>query len=524
MSHKIPLSTIFANFPLAVQSPVPEVDIEGISSDSRNVNPGDLFVALPGGTNDGHEFIPSAIKKGAAAVVGMKDIDTVEVPYIRVPDARKALPFLAAAFYGNPARQMVVIGITGTDGKTTTANLIFNILKTAGLNVGMISTVNAVIGEKVYDTGFHVTTPDPIEVQRFLAQMVSDNVTHVVLEATSHGLAQFRVDACEFDLGVVTNITHEHLDYHGSYQAYREAKGRLLEMLSTTRHKGFSTPKTGILNRDDSSYPYLSEIIQVGFITYGLHPEADLRAEDISNAPTGLTFTALSQGLQIPIESRLVGSYNVSNCLAAASAALALDIEPEIIREGIRSMDSIPGRMELIDLGQDFTAIVDFAHTPFALQAALGSARRLLEDSAKSGKVIAVFGSAGLRDKAKRRMMAETSIELADLTILTAEDPRTEPLDDILEEMASGAVAKGGVEGENFWRVPDRGEALRYAVSIARKGDIVLACGKGHEQSMCFGSIEYLWDDKTALKAALAEHLGVEGPEMPYLPTQKKNS
>lgn len=522
MAPTKPLSQLFEGLPFPILTPVPELSVTGIASDSRQVEPGNLFVSLSGGTTDGHAYIPSAIQKGAAAVVGEKELDLEGIPYIQVADTRKALPHLAAAFFGNPGRQMVVIGVTGTDGKTTTANLIFNILKQAGLRAGMISTVNAVIGDQVFDTGFHVTTPDPIDVQRYLAQMVDSHISHVVLEATSHGLAQHRVDACEFDLAVVTNITHEHLDYHGSYLAYRAAKGRLFSMLSETLPKEFSTPDAGVLNRDDSSYPFLAGLLQERAVTYGLHPEADLRAAEISHSPQGLKFTAYGPGFSIPVESHLVGLYNVSNLLAAlAASVMTLDIDPQVAREGIRTMTVIPGRMELIDLGQDFMAIVDFAHTPNALKSALESARQLLVESGSLGRIIAVFGSAGLRDRDKRRMMAETSAELADLTILTAEDPRTEPLESILAEMAAGAEAKGGVEEKTFWRIPDRGESLRFAVSIAASGDILLACGKGHEQSMCFGNVEYLWDDRTALRAALAEHLGLEGPEMPYLPTQK---
>jgi UDP-N-acetylmuramoyl-L-alanyl-D-glutamate--2,6-diaminopimelate ligase len=215
-----------------------------------------------------------------------------------------------------------------------------------------------------------------------------------------------------------------------------------------------------------------------------------------------------------------VGAFNVSNCLAALTAGVyGLKIKPKVAAHGISALDGIPGRMERIDMGQSFTAIVDFAHTPNALKVSLEAAREMLP-SEKKGRVIAVFGSAGLRDKAKRRMMAEISTELADLTVLTAEDPRTESLDGILEEMADGARSRGGREGESFWRVPDRGEAIRFALRLAREGDIVLSCGKGHEQSMCFGAREHLWDDRTAMRAALSEFLGVEGPPMPYLPSQ----
>jgi UDP-N-acetylmuramoyl-L-alanyl-D-glutamate--2,6-diaminopimelate ligase len=253
-------------------------------------------------------------------------------------------------------------------------------------------------------------------------------------------------------------------------------------------------------------------------LNYGLREGADIRAMDISYSPSGIHFTAQSKDFQIDVTSKLVGPFNVSNCLAALTVAVyGLNIKPEVAAQGIASLDGIPGRMERIDLGQDFTAIVDFAHTPNALKSALEAVRPMT-----TGRVISVFGSAGLRDKEKRRMMAETSAELADLTVLTAEDPRTESLTGILEEMADGAKSKGGREGETFWRVPDRGAALRFALKLAQPGDIVLACGKGHEQSMCFGVTEYLWDERIAMRAALSEYLGIDGPQMPYLPSLDK--
>jgi UDP-N-acetylmuramoyl-L-alanyl-D-glutamate--2,6-diaminopimelate ligase len=459
---------------------------------------------------------------------------------------------MAAAFYNWPGRKLSVIGVTGTDGKTTTTNLIYQILLAANIKAGMISTVNAVIGDEVLDTGFHVTTPDAQDVQRYLAKMVGAGLTHVVLETTSHGWAQYRVDACEFDIGVVTNITHEHMDEHGSYENYRAAKARLFESLEKTSEKSHGNPRLGVINRDDlKSFDFLNNFIKVNKLNYGLREGADVRAVDIRYSPSGIHFTAKSRDLEIPVSSKLVGAYNVSNCLAALTATIyGLGIKPEIAAQGIASLEGIPGRMERIDVGQNFTAIVDFAHTPNALKVTLEAARELLNSPRRSSRreaayrdqgeglgrraepveavrakprVIAIFGSAGLRDKAKRRMMAETSAELADLAVLTAEDPRTESLEGILEEMAAGARSRGGREGETFWRVPDRGEAIRFALKLAHPGDIVLSCGKGHEQSMCFGTTEYLWDDRTAMRAALAEYLGVDGPQMPYLPSSDKS-
>lgn len=527
------LQTLLSQFPFPYSTHGDlSTPITGITLDSRAVKPGDLFVAMRGGSADGHDYIPKALLNGAAAVVGEKSAAEVgmppTVPYIQVENARQSLTWLAAAFYDWPGRKLTVIGVTGTDGKTTTSNLLYRILIAAGLKAGMISTVNAVIGDEELDTGFHVTTPDAPDVQRYLARMVDAGLTHVVLETTSHGWAQFRVDACEFDLGVITNITHEHLDQHGSYENYRAAKARLFQSLEHTLSKPQGNPRLAVLNRDDRSYEYLSGVVHglpsAKQISYGLGQGADVRAEKVQYDPAGIHFTAASKDFRVAISSQLVGAFNVSNCLAALTAAVyGLGIPPEDAARGIASLEGVPGRMERIDLGQKFTAIVDFAHTPNALKVALEAAREMLAgEGTGAGRVIAVFGSAGLRDREKRRMMAETSAELADLTVMTAEDPRTESLAGILDEMAAGARSRGGTEGGTFWRVPDRGEAIRFALRLARPGDIVLACGKGHEQSMCFGKTEYLWDDRTAMRAALSEFLGLNGPRMPYLPSQDK--
>ena len=484
MRHK-KLASLFKELPFSyTPEGIPELIITGLSIDSRLVKPGDLFVAMQGGSVDGHDYIPRAVNRGAIAVVGSKEVVDISVPYIRVEDSRRALTFLAAAFFDWPGSKLTVIGVTGTDGKTTTCNLIYHILKEAGFQAGMISTVNAVIGDDVLDTGFHVTTPDAHDVQRYLARMVEAGLTHVVLETTSHGWAQHRVDACEFDIGVVTNITHEHLDEHGSYENYRAAKARLFRSLERTKSKSRGNPRLAIINRDDRSYEFLDDFVKVKKVNYGLSGNTNVMAENVAYTSQGMRFIVKSHTFRVGTEVNLVGYYNVSNCLAALCACVfGLGIDPEIAARGIASLPGIPGRMERIDMGQDFIAVVDFAHTPNALKVALETGRQMTE-----GRVIAVYGSAGLRDKEKRRMMAEISAELADLTVLTAEDPRTESLDGILDEMAAGARSRGGSEGETFWRVPDRGEAIRFALQLARPGDIVLSCGKGHEQSMCFGT------------------------------------
>lgn len=520
----------------ASQMPTKGISVRQVVMDSRQAGPGALFVAVKGETSDGHRYIQNALERGAAAIIGTQPIEGLPAPYFQVTDSRLALARVAAAFYGYPARKMTMIGVTGTDGKTTTSNLIFSILKAAGFRTGMISTVNAVIGEEILDTGFHVTTPDAPDIQSYLHRMAMEGSTHCVLEATSHGLAQGRVEACDFDLAAVTNITHEHLDYHGSYEAYREAKGKLFSSLSRTLPKTFKPPRGAALNRDDRSYDYLAGITQVQALTYGLGEAAQVRARQVSWDQDGVRFRAegldcTGETFDFPIYSRLAGGFNVSNCLAAITLCRGLlRLDDAAVQRGIADLPGVPGRMERINLGQPFTAIVDFAHTPNALKRALEAAREMVAaddfeemggnpaDTAPGRRVIAVFGSAGLRDHQKRRMMAETSAELADLSVLTAEDPRTESLAAILAEMAAGAESRGGRESETFWRIPDRREAIRFALQQARPGDLVIVCGKGHEQSMCFGTVEYPWDDRIAMRAALSEMLGIDGPEMPALP------
>jgi UDP-N-acetylmuramoyl-L-alanyl-D-glutamate--2,6-diaminopimelate ligase len=398
----------------------------------------------------------------------------------------------------------------------------------------MISTVGARIGQKALDTGLHVTTPDAPDVQRYLAQMRDAGCQAAVLEATSHGLHQGRVAAVDFDVAVVTNITHEHLDYHGTWEAYLEAKALLLRALRESAHKpvpGRSEsvrliagptgsrdvqPKVAVLNADDASYSHLRAIPTDWTISYGLDDAAaDVRAVDIAFEPAHTTFTAHTPAGQARIELPLPGRFNVYNALAALSAGIALGLPLDGLAAAVAAMPGVDGRMERIERGQDFVALVDFAHTPISLQRALEAVRPMT-----NGRVIALFGSAGLRDVQKRSLMAETALRLADMTILTAEDPRTESLDLILEQMTEGAQQAGGVEGRNFLRIPDRTAAIAAAVEMARPGDVVIACGKGHEQSMCFGQVEHPWRDQVVLAWALDRRLGqTDAPAPFWLPT-----
>jgi len=498
--------------------------VKGVSHDSRKVKPGEIFVALTGQNFDGHKYIKNAVEQGAIAIVGEREITDGSLPYIQVRNSRYALAKIAAAYHGYPAKSLNVIGVTGTDGKTTTVNLIHHILTQCGINAGMVSTVNARIGEESVDTGYHVTTPEAQEIQSIMRMMVDSGLSHVVLEATSHGLEQFRVAECYFDVAVVTNITHEHLDYHGTYDKYLLSKSRLFTSLEHGEPKTIFSNPISILNKDDISFQPLKKRINkkikkdIKIISYGTSQDCDVIARDIKNMPKGLSFSVEIKGEStFRINTKLIGEYNVSNILAAISVAcFACKIALPDISNAINSFSGVPGRMEIIDMGQPFTAIVDFAHTPNALKVALTTSRNRC-----GNKVIAVFGSAGLRDREKRRLMAATSVQNADVTIITAEDPRTEKLDDILSEMKDEAQKSGGIVGENVFIIADRGKAIREAVLMASDGDLVIVCGKGHEQSMCFGTTEYPWDDRIALKSSLADLLDVDGPKMPYLPTQE---
>ena len=514
MTKTLTLGALAATLPQPFQfalSPINQsIEITGIASHNKKVQPGNLFVTQRGVERDGHQYIPDAVQRGAAAVIG-EDASAGEglsVPYFVVPNGRAAFAQLCAAWNGFPSRNMTLIGVTGTDGKTTTSNILFSILKAAGYKTGLISTVNAVIGDRVLDTGLHVTTPDADDIQDYLAQMRNAGTTHCVLEVTSHALAHHRVDGCDFDIAVVTNITHEHLDLHGTREAYRAAKGRLFEMAA--QH---------VLNADDDySFEYLSQLKAEKRISYstmrsdathqrsGRRGASHLRrifAEAVSHTPTAMSFVANTGQAAFPVRTELIGDFNVSNILAAISTATLLEVPVMAMQAGIESLKGIAGRMERIHAGQPYLAVVDFAHTPNALANCLRTLRQITRS-----KLIAVFGCAGERDVQKRQLMGAVAAEIADVIILTAEDPRRESLTTIMDEIESGingvkADKRKARRGLRVLRVEDRGEAMRVACAMAQPGDMVAACGKGHEQSMCFGSTEYAWDDRLALRKAI---------------------
>jgi len=480
-------------------------EVTSIVCDSRQASPGALFVAVPGVNVDGHRFVADALARGAvAAVVERPEGLPADFAAAVVPDARAALAHLAAAWHGHPARRLRVIGVTGTEGKTTTVELLASILEAAGLPTGMVSTVKARIAGQEMDTGLHTTTPDAPDVQRYLATMVEQGAAFAVLEVTSHGLAQRRVEACDFDVAAVTNITRDHFDYHGTYEAYREAKALLFRSLLTgTRKPG--TPKVAILNVDDASYGYLRAIPADMRLTYGLDGAAEVAVDQAVQKVDGWFCRIRTPRGPLAIHTVLQGRFNLYNVLAATAIAISQGVPSEAIEAGIAGFRGVEGRMEEVDLGQGFRAVIDFAHTPNALSQALTAVRQMAP-----GRVLVVFGCAGLRDRDKRPMMGEIAGRLADITVITAEDPRTESLEAIMAQIAEGCRAAGRREGEGYWRIADRAEAIAWAVDHAEPGDLVLVTGKGHERSLCFGTTELPWSDRQALEAALRNRLARE--------------
>lgn len=488
-----------------------EIAITHITADSRQVTPGALFVAYPGVAVDGAKFIPDAIQRGAVAIVAETvPPSTIHCPLIVVPDARLALAYLAAAWHDFPSRKLRIIGVTGTDGKTTTCRLAASILETAGYRVGTITTVSATMGDQEIDTGLHTTTPDALTIQSLLAQMVSADAKYAIIEATSEGLAQHRLDAIDFDVAVITNITHEHLYFHQTWENYRDAKARLFRSLANSFRKP-RTAKVAVLNADDNErgvFDFLRAMPAEEQVIYttensgqrsAVSDQQWISARAIQHSTNGLQFVVETPHGQLPITSSLLGRYNVSNILAAIGVGIARRVPFEAMREGIARVQGVVGRMQVIQ-SEPFTAIVDFAHTPNALRVALETAREITR-----GRVIVVFGCAGLRDVQKRAMMGEIAGELADKIIVTAEDPRTESLDAINAQIIEGLHRAKRLEISDYVVVNDRAEAIAFAINQAQVGDLVIVCGKGHEKSMCFGTTEYPWSDQDAVRNALAK-------------------
>jgi UDP-N-acetylmuramoyl-L-alanyl-D-glutamate--2,6-diaminopimelate ligase len=463
----------------------PSVLVRGITQDSRRVTSGDLFVAISGFDRDGREFVPDAVRRGAVAVVAEGDVST-EVPLAVVPNARAALADLAAALYGHPSREMPVVGITGTDGKTSTTHLLSAILEAHGLRTGWLTTVNTRIGDEVRANAADHTTPEAPLVQQTLAEMHAADVDVAILETSSHALSLDRVRRVCYQVGVFTNLSPEHINFHGSFEAYRDAKRLLFERL----------PPDGlaVLNADDPNSSHMRAATVASVVTYGLDAAADIVARDIRLTPRGTSFVIEPGGVRI--ESRLIGRFNVSNWLAAYATATRFGATLKDVERAAPRQPPVPGRMNLVERGQPFAVVVDFAHTPQALEKALDTVRSLV-----SGNVLLAFGLAGGRDAANRPVMGELASRKADFFVITSDDPGHEDPLAIAAEIAAGARAAGG----NFVVEIDRRAAIRLLFERARPGDVVLLAGKGHEQRMVVGDQKLPWNDARAATEVLAD-------------------
>jgi UDP-N-acetylmuramoyl-L-alanyl-D-glutamate--2,6-diaminopimelate ligase len=505
-------------------TPAQEIDISGIAYDSRQVRGGYIFVAIKGETVDGHNFIHDAVRKGAVVIVYEHENPEIgswdsggrhplSMPdsagcFIRVENSRKALACISNNFYQRPSEDMMLIGITGTNGKTTTTYILRAILKAWGKHVGLIGTIQYMVGDKVY-SALH-TTPEAPEFQGLLRDMYSSGCTHVISEVSSHALAQCRVDNAVFQTAVFTNLTRDHLDFHKSMENYFRAKERLFREL--LGKKG-----TAVINIDD---PYGRRLYSElrppagvsghevkAILTYGIQSGADILAVDIENSLKGLTFTLVFRGERYPVVTHLMGIPNAYNILSAVGAAISLDVPWHVILEGIKNTETIAGRFEKVYEGQEFLCILDYAHTEDALERLIATAREILVKNPEPGpqkhppKIITVFGCGGDRDHGKRPKMGEAATRLSDFVIITSDNPRSEEPMDIIKDIIAGAVRN------NYLIEPHRKEAIRKAVEMADENDVVLIAGKGHEDYQEIKGVRHPFSDRDVLKGLIRDRL-----------------
>jgi UDP-N-acetylmuramoyl-L-alanyl-D-glutamate--2,6-diaminopimelate ligase len=455
-------------------------EIAGIAYDSRRLKSGDLFVAIRGLHHDGRRYIPEAIAKGAAAVVVDREEIHGSVITIQVDDARKALALLSARWYDYPARKLRLVGITGTDGKTTTAYLVHAILRKAGFGTGLIGTVVTRIGQD--DRPSFYTTPESLELHQALADMVSQGDAFAVMEVSSHALAMDRVHDIPFELAIFTNLSRDHLDFHGDFEHYRDAKALLFERLHGSNAKA-------IINLDDPSASFFMDKTTVPVITYSAEGEADISLKNAHLTMQGTDLEARTPFGLLQIHAQLLGRYNVFNILASIGAGVALELPADVIRRGLEGVSGVDGRFEIIRARQGFTVIVDYAHTPQALQRLLSAIQEMSPQ-----RVLLIFGCGGDRDRGKRPEMADVASQMSDMVILTTDNPRSEDPLSILRE-----VQRGILPGTNYEVVPDRREAIRRGLMLTRPGEVLVVAGRGHERYQIVGSERRPFQDRATV-------------------------
>jgi UDP-N-acetylmuramoyl-L-alanyl-D-glutamate--2,6-diaminopimelate ligase len=465
---------------IETKGPIPET-IGSISYDSRKVSKSGLFVAISGFTQDGHDFINDAINKGATVIIGEKELDFDNAAYIRVKDSRIALAQLSALFYGFPGKELKVIGVTGTNGKTTTTYLIKAILEHSGYKTGVIGTIGNYIDKQVLPA--ERTTPESLELNNLFSKMLTHNVEYVVMEVSSHSLKLHRVEGIDFDIGIFTNLTQDHLDFHKTLEDYYNSKRKLFEM-----------SKKAIVNIDDEYGIRLVNEVKVPVFTFGIHHEADLRAENISIKAKGVAYELIYKDNRIPVFYGVPGEFSVYNSMAAIGAGLTVGLDLEHIVKAVEKVEGVSGRFEPVKGSRQFTVIVDYAHTPDGLENVLKTIRNFC-----TGRIITVFGCGGDRDRQKRPMMGNIAAKLSDYVIVTSDNPRTEETEKIIQDIEQGILTS------NYEKIIDRKRAIGRAIDMAQKGDVVLIAGKGHENYQILRDKTIPFDDKEIAAEFLRE-------------------
>lgn len=481
-----------------------DIPISDITADSQKVTDGAVFICLKGARVNGHTFAAEVAQKGAAAIIASEKIsDFPGVTIVYVHDTRRAMEDMAPFFFDYPSRKMRMIAVTGTNGKTTTTHMIAHVLQACGFKTGVIGTVHTLIGSKEYSA--KNTTPDVIDLQRILQAMVTEGVTHVCMEVSSHALVLNRIAGCEFDTAVFTNLTEDHLDFHKTMESYAKAKATLFTLVSDK--KQVKKGKHACINLDDPYASLMERTVtdkkRCPVVTYGLQPSADLYAHDIHFNGTSSSFIVRYESKEYEVLTRLAGRFNVYNALASIAAALSEGVRMEDVVKGLSSFISVPGRFEIINEGQRFGVIVDYAHTPDGLENILLTAREITK-----GKVIVAFGCGGDRDRKKRPIMGQIAAEKADIIFVTSDNPRTENPKAIIEDVLDG-VRQGAEKGKTAkcYVYPERREAIIQAIQAASEGDIVLIAGKGHEDYQILKDKTIHFDDREEARKAIRERI-----------------
>ena len=465
--------------------------ITSIEMDSREVTKGSLFICIDGFTVDGHNFVAQAVEKGAVAVVCEKEVQT-SIPVVYVNDTKRALAMIANYFYEHPTSKFPLIGVTGTNGKTTVTHLINQILQDASLKTGLIGTMYSKIGDETIEA--KNTTPESLALQKLFYKMNNNRVDVGIMEVSSHALHLGRVRGCDFNIAVFTNLTPDHLDYHETMEAYKYAKGLLFAQLGNTYLD--SEEKVAVLNADDPVSKDYSTMTAARVITYGIEKKCDIRAANIQMTPSGTSFDILTPAGDITISMKLIGKFSVYNALAATAACLAYGIDLARIKESIEKVDGVAGRFEPIDEGQSFSAIVDYAHTPDSLENVLKTVREIT-----NGRICVVVGCGGDRDRTKRPIMAKIAVDYSDHVIFTSDNPRSEDPLSIIKDMEKG------VETGSYRVIIDRKQAINEAIKGANQGDCIVIAGKGHETYQIIGNVTYEFDDREVARKAIKEHM-----------------